>query len=114
MVGMEKGIAVVTLHERVALVTGAGRGIGAAEAVRLAQAGAMVAVLDLSEDHCWETVQRVRDEGGDAIALGCDVVRPEQVKSAFTQVVEHFGRVDILVNNAGILRDNLLFKMSDD
>src|SRR6266581_3781726 len=71
--GMEKGTSVATLHERVALVTGAGRGIGAAEAVRLAQAGAMVAVLDLAEDNCWETVQRVQDVGGDAIALGCDV-----------------------------------------
>jgi 3-oxoacyl-[acyl-carrier protein] reductase len=111
---MEKGTAVVTLHERVALVTGAGRGIGAAEAVRLAQAGAKVAVLDLSEDHCWDTVQRVQDVGADAIAVGCDVARPDQVTRAITQVVEHFGRLDILVNNAGILRDNLLFRMSDD
>ena len=111
--GMEKGTSVATLQERVALVTGAGRGIGAAEAVRLAQAGARVAVLDLSEDHCWETVQRVQDVGGEALAVACDVARPEQVKSAVSRVVEHFGRLDILVNNAGILRDNLLFRMSD-
>ena len=71
-----------TLHERVALVTGAGRGIGAAEAVRLAQAGARVAVLDLSEDLCWETVQRVRDCGGEAIAVACDVARTDQVTRA--------------------------------
>src|SRR2546430_10069819 len=103
-----------TLQERVALVTGAGRGIGAAEAVRLAQAGARVAVLDLSEDHCWETVQRVQDVGAEAIAVGCDVARTDQVKRAITRVVEHFGRLDILVNNAGILRDNLLFRMNDD
>jgi len=112
--GMEKGTSVATLQERVALITGAGRGIGAAEAVRLAQAGARVAVLDLSEDHCWETVQRVQDVGVEAIAVACDVARPEQVKSAVSRVVEHFGRLDILVNNAGILRDNLLFRMSDD
>src|SRR5919202_6838721 len=111
---MEKGTSVATLHERVAVVTGAGRGIGAAEAVRLAQAGAKVAVLDLSEDRCWETVERVQDVGGEAIALGCDVARADQVTRAITQVVEHFGRLDILVNNAGILRDNLLFRMSDD
>ena len=67
----------VTLQERVALVTGAGRGVGAAEAVRLAQAGARVAVLDLSEDYCWETVERVRDVGADAIAVGCDVSRTD-------------------------------------
>jgi 3-oxoacyl-[acyl-carrier protein] reductase len=112
--GGEKGTSVATLPERVALVTGAGRGIGAAEAVRLAQAGAKVAVLDLSEDHCWETVERVRDLGADAIAVGCDVARTDQVTRAITRVVEHFGRLDILVNNAGILRDNLLFRMSDD
>ncbi|HKC75164.1 MAG TPA: SDR family NAD(P)-dependent oxidoreductase, partial [Chloroflexota bacterium] len=102
----------VTLDERVALVTGAGRGIGAAEAVRLAQAGARVAVLDLSEDHCWETVQRVQDVGAEAIAVGCDVARTDQVTRAITHVVEHFGRLDILVNNAGILRDNLFFRMN--
>ena len=110
---MEKGTSVATLQERVALVTGAGRGIGAAEAVRFARDGAMVAVLDLSEDQCWETVQRVQDMGGEALAVACDVAQPDQVKSAVSRVVEHFGRLDILVNNAGILRDNLLFRMSD-
>ena len=74
----------------------------------------MVAVLDLSEESCRETVQRVRDAGGDAIAVACDVSQADQVKRAITRVIAHFGHLDILVNNAGIIRDNLLFKMSDD
>jgi 3-oxoacyl-[acyl-carrier protein] reductase len=99
---------------RIAVVTGAGRGIGAAEAVRLAQEGAHVAVLDLTEERTGETVQRVQEAGSRALGIGCDVAQPDQVKAAMAQVIEHFERLDILVNNAGVLRDNLLFKMSDE
>lgn len=103
-----------SLDGRVAVVTGAARGIGAAEAVRLARDGAQVAVLDISEESTAETVQRVRDAGATAIGLGCDVSQAEQVREAMARVVEQFGRLDVLVNNAGVLRDNLLFKMSDE
>jgi len=103
-----------TLQGRVALVTGAGRGIGAAECVRLAQDGAALAVLDLLEESCQETVRRVREHGAEALALGCDVAQADAVERTVARVVEHFGRLDILVNNAGITRDNLVFKMSDD
>jgi 3-oxoacyl-[acyl-carrier protein] reductase len=102
------------LHGRVALVTGGAQGIGAAEAIRLAEEGAKVAVLDLSEEAARGTVEKIESFGGTAIALGADVSRAEQVEEAVARVVREFGRLDILVNNAGIIRDNLLFKMSEE
>lgn len=102
------------LDGRVAIVTGAGRGIGAAEAIKMAQEGASVAVLDLSAEAGQDTVMAIRDVGQKAIAVACDVSSSKQVGAAFEEVANHFGRIDILVNNAGLLRDNLLFKMSED
>ena len=97
-----------------AVVTGAARGIGAAEAIRLAQEGANVAVLDLSAEACQETVEAVEAAGAEAIAIACDVSSAQQVEKAFEEIANRFGRIDILVNNAGLLRDNLSFKMSED
>ncbi len=102
------------LDGRVAVVTGAGRGIGAAEAIKMAQEGAKVAVLDLSAEAGQDTVHAIKDVGSEAIAIACDVSSSKQVGAAFEEIANHFGRIDILVNNAGLLRDNLLFKMSED
>lgn len=102
------------LQGRVAIVTGAGRGIGAATAKRLAADGAKVGVLDLKEEVCQEVVEEIRAAGGEAIVVGCNVADAEQVQQAVDTVFGQFGRLDILVNNAGVLRDNLLFKMSED
>ncbi|SFF65751.1 3-oxoacyl-[acyl-carrier protein] reductase [Actinacidiphila alni] len=101
-----------TTEQRVAIVTGAARGIGAATAVRLAAEGRAVAVLDLDENACKDTVETITAAGGRAIAVGADVSDEAQVEAAVAKVVQELGAPTILVNNAGVLRDNLLFKMS--
>ncbi|GAA2889000.1 3-oxoacyl-ACP reductase [Actinoplanes cyaneus] len=99
---------------RVAIVTGAARGIGEAIALKLAADGLAVAVVDLDEGACANTVTAIHDAGGTAVAIGADVSKPEQVTAAVERVVAELGPPTVLVNNAGVLRDNLLFKMSDD
>jgi 3-oxoacyl-[acyl-carrier protein] reductase len=99
---------------RVAIVTGAARGIGAATARRLAADGMAVAVLDLDAGSCDATVEAITSAGGGAIAVGAGVSEDEQVEAAVATVAEELGPPTVLVNNAGVLRDNLLFKMSGD
>jgi 3-oxoacyl-[acyl-carrier protein] reductase len=98
---------------RVAIVTGAARGIGAATALRLARDGFAVAVLDLDEGAASGTVDAVRSAGGTGLAVGADVSDSEQVQAAVERVAAELGGPTVLVNNAGVTRDNLLFKMSE-
>ncbi|MGY1701372.1 SDR family oxidoreductase [Geodermatophilus sp. SYSU D00766] len=98
---------------RVAVVTGAARGIGAATAVRLAADGFAVAVLDLDEASTAGTVQAVEAAGGHAIGVGADVGDAGQVQAAVDRIAAELGPPVVLVNNAGVTRDNLLFKMTD-
>ena len=100
---------------RVAIVTGAARGIGFATAQRFAEEGAKVAILDLDEGQAAEAATKLGSaDGGGHLGVGCNVGDSASVEAAVTRVVEELGGLHILVNNAGVTRDNLLFKMSDD
>jgi len=101
-------------QQRVAIVTGAARGIGAATVKRLAADGYAVAVLDLDADATAETVATVEKSGGRALGVGVDVADSPSVEAAVARVAADLGEPVVLVNNAGIVRDNLLFKMTDE
>ncbi len=99
----------MSFRDRVALVTGGGRGIGAATAARLARDGAKVVVSDLDAGPAQEVAGPI---GG--LAVACDVSDRAQVDAMFQRTVDELGRLDILVCCAGIIRDNMLFKMTDE
>ena len=98
---------------RVAIVTGAARGIGAATARQLAAGGLAVAVLDLDEAAAKGTVDEIIAAGGRGLAVGADVSDAEQVKAGVARVAEELGAPTVLINNAGVTRDNLMFKMPE-
>jgi 3-oxoacyl-[acyl-carrier protein] reductase len=99
---------------RVAIVTGAGRGIGAAIAHRLAADGMSIGVVDLDEQGARSTAKEIIEYGGRAFPIGADVADERAVGDAVQQTAAELGPVTVLVNSAGIIRDNLLFKMSTD
>ena len=95
-----------TLDGKIALVTGAGSGIGQAIAVRFAREGATVVVNDLSTAQSKDTLEKIRAESGEAHAIAADVSDADRVRAMFAEILSRFGRIDVLVNNAGIGHSN--------
>ena len=105
----------MSLHEKVAIVTGAGRGIGRAIAVRLARDGANVLVnYSRSADAAEQVVSEIGVTGGKAIAVHADVAIAADVEAMVNTAKERFGRVDLLICNAGITRDKLILRMTEE
>jgi 3-oxoacyl-[acyl-carrier protein] reductase len=103
-----------TLQGKVALVTGSGRGIGRAIALKLASAGACVVVNDLDAEPAQEVVQAIRDAGGQAVACPGNVAAPEFANHFIGTALSEFRGLDIIVNNAGYTWDNVVQKMTDE
>jgi 3-oxoacyl-[acyl-carrier protein] reductase len=104
-----------TLEQKVVLVTGASRGIGAAIALKLADAGAKVIVNYAGgKDAAEQVVADIIQQGGDAIALQADVSKTTDVKNLFDAAIAHYGRLDVLVNNAGIMINKLIKDTTDE
>lgn len=104
----------LTYTDKVALVSGAGRGIGREIALELAKAGCTVICVSRNESSCGSVAEEIRACGGKAESFAFDVSDSGQVKEKCAGVLKKYGAVDILVNNAGITRDNLLMRMSDE
>jgi len=104
----------VDLADQVAIVTGAGRGLGRQIAVALAGSGAKVACVDVDDGLLAETVAAIEAAGGSALPMTCDVTDSQRVGEVVGEVTKTWGRLDVLVNNAGITRDSLIMRMKDD
>ncbi|HTV43590.1 MAG TPA: 3-oxoacyl-[acyl-carrier-protein] reductase [Candidatus Sulfotelmatobacter sp.] len=102
------------IENQIAIVTGAGRGIGRAIALKFAGAGANVACVSRTRENSEKAAEEIRALGRKAWALAVDVADANAVKAAAEQIIADCGRVDILVNNAGVTRDGLLMRMSDE
>lgn len=111
---MKKGGSGGRLEGRSVLITGAGRGIGKGVARRLGEEGAAVALVDLDEKELDTAATQLEADGIQVVTVPADVTVREQVEQAVKVTIDVFGRLDILVNNAGVIRDNLLFKMTDE
>jgi NAD(P)-dependent dehydrogenase (short-subunit alcohol dehydrogenase family) len=88
-------------QDKIAIVTGAGNGIGKATAIRFAREGAKVAIIDIDQEKIEQVATIIRDAGGTALPLVVDITRNEQIKTATAHIIDQFGQIDILVNNAG-------------
>ena len=102
------------LKDKVAIITGARRGMGRSHALKLAEAGAKVVVSDISLEDCQKVVEEIKKGKGEALAVKCDVTKKEEVDKMVQAAVEKWGRVDILVNNAGIAQFVPFLEMTEE
>lgn len=101
-------------QDKIAFITGGSRGIGKACACVLSEAGAKVAIAGRNLTTLNKVATEIEFQGGQALPIKMDVTDPNQIKMAFSKVLESFGKIDILINNAGITKDNLLLRMKDE
>jgi 3-oxoacyl-[acyl-carrier protein] reductase len=103
-----------SLKDKVAIITGSGRGIGRAIAEAMMAEGARIVITDINEELCQKTSDELKAQGGEVIGVPCNVTISESIEKMLDTTIKTWGRVDILVNNAGITRDNLCVLMSED
>ena len=102
------------VKDRVAVVTGSGRGIGEATVRRLSEEGAKVVVTDINEENALKVAEDIKAKGGQAIAVKTDVTKIDEVEALMKKSVESFGKLDILVNSHGNLKDRMIWNMSEE
>lgn len=102
------------LKDKVAIITGAGRGLGRESALLFAREGAKVVVVEYDAESGSRTAEDIRQAGGESLFVKTDVSNREQVRAMVAQAIEKFGRIDVLVNNAGVTADGWLTKMTEE
>lgn len=105
---------IFNLQKKVAVITGARQGMGRTHALVLARYGARVVVSDISEEECLSVVNEIEKEGGEALAVKCDISKKEEVDRLIEKTIEKWGRIDILVNNAGIADFKPFLEMEEE
>ncbi|PIP24785.1 MAG: short-chain dehydrogenase [Candidatus Nealsonbacteria bacterium CG23_combo_of_CG06-09_8_20_14_all_36_12] len=103
-----------SLKNKVVIITGARQGMGCSHAITLAKAGARVVVSDISQENCEKVVKEIEKNGGEAIAIKCDVAKKGEVEEMVRKTVEKFGKIDILVNNAGICQFKPFLELTEE
>jgi len=102
------------LKDQIAIITGARRGMGRTHALVLAQAGAKVVVSDISLEDCQKVVDEIKNSGGQAIAVKCDVTKKQEVEKMVKEVLDKFSKIDILINNAGIAQFKPFLEITEE
>ncbi|MBC7074408.1 SDR family oxidoreductase [Candidatus Parcubacteria bacterium] len=102
------------LKEKVVIITGARRGMGKSHALAFTKAGAKVVVSDISLEDCQKVVDEIKEMGGEAIAIKCDVTKKEEVEKMVKKTIENWGKIDILVNNAGICQFKPFLELTEE
>jgi len=111
---MKECVNNMKLKDKVAIITGSGRGLGKAIALKMAAEGANVVITDINYDQCIATMKEIEKNDGKSITVKCDVTNRTDVGALVQTTIDTFGRIDILVNNAGITRDAQITKMTDE